>query len=123
MRYTRLYASPDGESHLEDVDRAIEAPSLDGWKPFALPVNRGAFFLRRAPGHARGWHTAPQRQFLAPITAEIEFETSDGSIRRFGAGTIILVEDTTGKGHQTRFLGNYDQLSLFVPLAEGALPD
>ncbi len=33
------------------------------------------------------------------LTGEVEFETSDGDIRRLAAGSVVLAEDTTGKGH------------------------
>jgi hypothetical protein len=32
------------------------------------------------------------------LTGEVEFETSDGDIRRFPAGSVVLAEDTTDKG-------------------------
>jgi len=36
------------------------------------------------------------------LTGEVEFETSDGDIRRLPPGSVVLAEDTTGKGHITR---------------------
>jgi hypothetical protein len=32
----------------------------------------------------------------------VEFETSDGEVRRVSAGGVVLVEDTIGKGHISR---------------------
>jgi hypothetical protein len=32
----------------------------------------------------------------------VEFETSDGEVRRVSAGNSVLVEDTRGKGHISR---------------------
>jgi hypothetical protein len=32
----------------------------------------------------------------------VEFETSDGEVRRLPAGKAVLVEDTHGKGHISR---------------------
>ena len=32
---------------------------------------------------------------------EVEFETSDGDIRRLPAGSVVLAENTTGKGDIT----------------------
>lgn len=31
---------------------------------------------------------------------------SDGEARRLGAGEILLLEDTDGRGHSTRFVGD-----------------
>ena len=39
---------------------------------------------------------------LKPLTEQVEFETSDGDIRRLAAGSVVLAEDTTGKGHISR---------------------
>jgi hypothetical protein len=36
------------------------------------------------------------------LTGEVEFETSDGDIRRLPPGSVVLAEDTTGKGHISR---------------------
>ena len=33
------------------------------------------------------------------LTGDVEFETSDGDIRRLPAGSVVLAEDTIGKGH------------------------
>jgi uncharacterized cupin superfamily protein len=42
------------------------------------------------------------------LEGEFEVSASDGETRRFGAGSVLLVEDTTGKGHMTRALGEAD---------------
>jgi len=61
---------------------------------------------------------APRRQMLFYLAGEIEAETSDGEVRRFGAGSVTLVEDTAGKGHRSRVIGGGDVL-----LAAVQLPD
>lgn len=48
------------------------------------------------------WHNPPQRLLVLWLTGEVEFETSDGDIRRLAAGGVVLAEDTTGKGHISR---------------------
>ena len=47
---------------------------------------------------------------------EIEIETSLGDKRIFKAGEVLLVEDTTGKGHKTRNLQALKRKSIFVTL-------
>jgi hypothetical protein len=44
----------------------------------------------------------------------IEIETSTGDTRNFAAGEVILVEDTTGKGHRTRNLEPKIRRSVFI---------
>ena len=48
------------------------------------------------------WHNPPQRLLVLWLTGDVEFETSDGDIRRLPAGSVVLAEDTTGKGHISR---------------------
>ena len=68
---------------------------------------------------AQDWHTAPRRQFILQISAATEREVSDGEKRRFGPGTLTLVEDLTGKGHVTRGIDEGgERLMLFMHLAD-----
>jgi hypothetical protein len=39
------------------------------------------------------------------LAGQVEGETSDGERRVIGPGTIVLLEDTTGRGHRSRVLG------------------
>jgi hypothetical protein len=47
-----------------------------------------------------------------------ELEVANGQRLSVGPGDILLVEDTTGKGHATRAVGNTDAISIVVPLAD-----
>jgi len=48
------------------------------------------------------WHNPPHRMLVIWLTGEVEFETSDGDIRRLAAGSVVFAEDTTGRGHISR---------------------
>ena len=54
------------------------------------------------PAGTTDWHNPPQRLLVLWLTGEVEFETSDGDIRRLAAGSVLLAEDTTGKVHISR---------------------
>jgi len=49
------------------------------------------------------------------LSGEWEVTASDGEARRFAAGSVLLVEDTRGKGHASR-VGNSDSLAVMVQL-------
>ena len=122
IEYVRLYAGPDGESHFEDVeiglrlgDFAPPAPPL--WLSAFLPAER-VRFLSASPGWYGDWHPAPRRQFLVYIAGEVEVEASDGEVRRLGPGSILLVEDTTGKGHRSRVVSATDVINVVVQLPD-----
>lgn len=52
------------------------------------------------------------------ISGKLDVEVSDGEIRAFGPGSIILVEDTTGKGHISRAISNERVYMAVVPLED-----
>jgi len=120
MKYTRVYADAGGESHFEDVEVAMEETIF---APPAPPLRLSEFiatsrfsFLSASPGWSGDWHPAPERQFLLYLQGEIEAETSDGEVRRFGPGDATLVEDTSGKGHRSRVVGSEDVILAVVHL-------
>jgi hypothetical protein len=60
----------------------------------------------------------PSRQLHIYLSGEIEGQVSDGETRRFGPGTVALVEDTTGKGHISKVVGDKEVLIAVVVLSE-----
>ena len=121
MRYARLYADENGQSHFEEceldfseVDFAPPAPPL---ALAALGSAEGCSILRAKPGWAGDWHPAPFRQWHFYLAGEVEAETSDNEIRRLGPGGVALIEDTWGKGHRSRVIGSSDVVIAIVKLA------
>jgi len=120
VKYTRLYADADGESHFEDVEVGMEDAIF---APPAPPMRMSEFmasshfgFIGGDPGWFGDWHPAPKRQFMLYMQGAVEAEASDGEIRRFGPGSITLVEDTTGKGHRSRVVGDTEVVLAVVQL-------
>jgi hypothetical protein len=50
------------------------------------------------------------------LSGEAEIEIGDGTVRRFGPGDVMLAEDTTGRGHVTRVVGDEPRLYVSVPI-------
>ena len=63
------------------------------------------------------FHQAPRRQFVIILTGAVEIECGDGTVRRLGAGDVLLADDTTGQGHISREVSG-DRRSLFLPLPD-----
>jgi hypothetical protein len=121
MKYCRIYADQSGDSHFEDVevhltptDFAPPAPPVN-ISPFS-PASRYAFGI-----FPTGWrddrHHTPQRQIFFILSGKCEIRVSDGEVRRFQAGGVILAEDTTGKGHASRVTSKTDLLTAVVQLS------
>ena len=120
-RYVRLYADESGESHFADVEEEL---TLLEFVPPAAPLNLSPFFPASqtaffgAPAGWQGdWHPSPARNLFVVISGEWEIEASVGETRRFAAGSILLVEDTRGKGHTSRVVSDEDSLAVLVQLS------
>jgi hypothetical protein len=120
MHCFRIYTDAAGETHFEDLDIEL-TDSRNGSDLSALYPASGLIFRRSAADQFIDWHPAPRRQYVVTLSGEAEVEASDGEIRRIGPGTIMLAEDTTGKGHITRNFGPEDRIALTIPLAEGVV--
>jgi hypothetical protein len=120
VRYTRVFADARGQSHFEDIEVTMEdtvfAPPAPPLKLSEFMATSRFSFMSASPGWAGDWHPAPKRQFTLYLQGRIEAETSDGEIRRFGPGDAVLVEDTTGKGHRSRVVGDEDVILAVVQL-------
>jgi hypothetical protein len=110
LSVTRLYSDSDGESHFEDIEIPFE---LKNYAPPAPPISvtnfigvDGFVVISSPAGWFGNWHPAPRKQYMFCLSGELEVEVSDGEIRRFGPGSVVLVEDTSGKGHISKVVGD-----------------
>lgn len=111
MGVSRLYTGADGESHIEELKPQDhpELRELQGTSGIRLQEFTAKQFI--------DWHPAPRRQWVIILSGELEIGLGDGTLRRFGPGDARLVEDTTGRGHTTRTLGETSCLAMAVHLA------
>jgi hypothetical protein len=118
VKYTRIFADASGESHLQDVEP--EMKPADHASTMSAMIAASGVILResRSGEYFVDWHNAPRRQFVVNLNGEVEIEVSDGEVRRFGPGSILLAEDVTGKGHISRGVGNTTRGTLFIPLTD-----
>lgn len=112
---TKVYSDSNGDSRFENITIPLESAGEIGSLSAVLPAN-GVIFREVEPGYDYNFHTAPQKQFIILLDGEIEIETSLGEKRIFGAGDVLLLEDTTGKGHKTRNLQPVQRRSVFITL-------
>jgi len=115
MKITRLYTGADQESHFEDFE--IELNDAGDIGALSEKVNAtGIIFRRTGPDYDYDWHNAPQRQYIIMLDGSVDVEIGDGTVRRFSTGDILLVEDTTGRGHKSKAVNNEPRSSIFVTL-------
>jgi len=107
MRCPRIYATADGESHFDEVEIPTATRSIHpNAAPFEIsasyPASRIRFTRIPAGMHPVGWHTVPERVLTLRLDGAVEYETSDGEVRKVPAGGFVLMEDTHGRGHLSR---------------------
>lgn len=117
MKITRIYTDDVGESHFDEVSE----PGVEfrNHAAYTRAIDAHGLVFKESPTMgdepALGdWHTAPRRQYVLFMAGETEVEVSDGEKRILKTGDVLLVEDTTGKGHRNRRLNPAPELWVFV---------
>ncbi len=121
LGYTRVYSDSEGGSHFAEERVSLELADFAPPAPHVFVSQtssaEGAALISSPSGWHGNWHPAPRRQFIIVLTGELEVEASDGEVRRFGPGSLVLVEDTTGQGHVSRVTSKERGYAVVVPLA------
>lgn len=113
MKITKVFSDENGESHFEDLEIPLINQGEIGFLSEDIQVKRLQFRTVSAD-YDYDFHCAPQKQYIVLLDGGVEIETSSGEIRKFRTGEILLVEDTSGKGHKTKNLERKERTSLFI---------
>jgi len=118
--WTRIYTDADGETHFDAGSTPME---LRDFAPPAPPLElsdasaaREVRYLGAPAGWDSDFHPAPRRQLVVMLRGLVEAATTDGEVRVFAPGDVVLLEDTEGTGHRTRIPGTEDWLAMVVVL-------
>jgi len=114
MRIHNLYTDEKGESHFRDIEVQWVEERRGSKLSKCLPAT-GIIFRETQAEHDLDWHPAPRRQYIVNLDDGVRITASDGESRVIAAGEVLLVEDTTGKGHLSKGLGKIRH-SLFIPI-------
>ena len=118
--YVRLFSDEHGESHFEkihlDLNTVDFAPGIPPLLVSQDVAADSASFFGAPAGWKADWHPSSGRHLFAVLTGVWEVTASDGETRTFSKGDVLLVEDTTGKGHSSRVISNDDSLAILVVL-------
>lgn len=103
MHVHNLYCDADGQSHFREIEIELSEPMLGG--VLSKPQAVSTLMFRQIPsGVFLDWHNPPRRLYAVYLDGRVQTTASDGEARVLGAGEVMLVEDTTGKGHQAKTL-------------------
>ncbi len=118
MKYVTLYIDNQNISHFKDQNIEFKP---NNFAPPAPPVNLSNYtatsqmvFFQIPQGWFGDWHPAPKKQFFCCLQGAIEIVAGDGEKRTFNSGDVFLLEDTAGRGHTTRVVGNKDFIAAII---------
>ena len=121
MRYSRLFANSDGSSSFDDQESEMEVG-------FAAPPAEPLYTAKFSPAVDAFWmgitptwngnipHPAPRRMAFVTVQGEYQITASNGEMRKFPIGSVLLIEDITGIGHVTKNISTGDTIVLSVGL-------
>jgi quercetin dioxygenase-like cupin family protein len=113
----RLFAGQDEQSHFEDREPDY-TQGQDRSETTELIPGSGILVRRFEAGRSNPWHHAPGRYAVFTLSGAVDIEVGDGTVRRIGPGQVLIAEDLSGQGHQTREVGPEPRVSIFVPLPQ-----
>ena len=121
LTYLHLYTDATGETHFAerafDFEHLPHVEDRDSIMACEVPGVQRAILYKLTRGAVEDWHTAPRKQFGCVIQGMADITASDGEIRRLRPGSIILIDDTTGKGHITRHVGAEDHIAMMIAVS------
>jgi len=110
IEYLRIFTDEVGCSHFEiktiDLEAKDYAPPAPSLNTSSLKTADNLVFLELPAGWYGDWHPTPVRQWLILMTGVCELEAGDGEKVTRKAGDVVMLDDLTGKGHQTKVLGD-----------------
>jgi len=115
MHIHNLYVDAKGETHFRDIEvKWVEEREFSKYSA-RLPAT-GIIFRETSGDYDLDWHPAPRRQYIINLDGGVQITASDGESRIIGAGEVVLVEDTSGKGHLSKSVAGKMRRSIFVPI-------
>ena len=115
MRIHNIYVDAKGETHFRDIE--VKWVEERDFSKFSERLKATGIIFRETSGdYDLDWHPAPRRQYIINLDGGVKITASDGESRLIGVGEVILVEDTTGKGHLSDHVEGKIRHSLFIPV-------
>ena len=108
MKFYRLYAGADGQSHFEPLGASKTSEFFNTTRKATGVLFRNDFAPRIV-----NYHCAPHRRWVITLAGSVEIGLGDGSSMTFYPGDVFLAEDTTGQGHKAK---PHDWIRMYVDL-------
>lgn len=125
LRYLRIYSDSSGESHGEERQMPLEVLPSPGGAVSTWRINPLPALNVQTADEVIGWlnptHPAAGRRLLYTHFGQGCITTSDGKAYRLWPNRVALLEDTAGKGHETKQVGSQEWILSPVVLSGDAI--
>ena len=122
LSFSRLVPESDGGSRFEPIAIQVTlqefAPPAQSFSVSPLSQAPQCGFLHLPIGWFGEMHPSPIRMWIFVLEGEMLFEASNGDSRSIAPGSALLLEDTVGRGHVSRVLGDRPVTLAIVRLPE-----
>ena len=115
MKITRIYSNEEGRSCFGEAEIRLKNAGDIGTLSELHRVT-GIIFRDTSGDYDYAWHNAPRLQYVINLEGGVDYTISGGETRRFGAGDVVLLEDTEGEGHCSKAVNGQPRKSIFVTL-------
>ena len=114
MRIHNLYTDENGESHFRDIE--VEWAGVDYTNSkYTDIIKVSGMNIRLTDGDYHvDCHTAANDVYVINLDAPSEIVASDGESRVIGVGEMLLLQDTTGKGHMSKAVAGQIRHAVFI---------
>jgi uncharacterized cupin superfamily protein len=117
--FSRVITVENGATAFADsqIDLTVQ-PVSDGVPPMSagpMSTSAGGIYLRSG-AYGSTPHPAPRKQWVIMLRGTIRVTVTTGESREFSPGDLLLLEDTTGRGHVTTGVGDPPFEGLFIPV-------
>jgi hypothetical protein len=122
LSFSRLVPEPDGSSRFEPIAIPLTlqqfAPPAQPFSVSPLSPATQSGFLQVPAGWCGEMHPSPIRMWIFCLDGEMVFEAGNGDTRSISAGSALLLEDTSGRGHASRVVSERPATLAVVRLPE-----
>lgn len=117
VRCVRLFTDEHGQVQAQEGGLQYETAERGDHTTRTFSAKQVFYRSTTAPASS-DWHLDPTRQFVITLQGHLAFETETGQAFELQRGDVLLTEETAGKGHRWRMLGDEPWVRVYVTLPE-----
>lgn len=102
LEISQIFTDATGNSHFDTFPVNMENHTDVGYLSENLGKVKRCYFQNTLPHHVWEFHTEQNTIYFVVLEGEAELEVSDGQRKKFGKGSVVCLDDHSGKGHKVK---------------------